>query len=246
MSTTTWLECDKCHKNYGLGTIHAEHNGELNIKLKYYSNNSIRPTDEVPWAKTKRLYCEECNEFTLWFLGEGAADHRLIIDLDLKKHYLEENNKALVEAKEKSANSGKLYNFFKGKSRISSLESQIEANKVAIEEINYEIENSEDIKFYKKLNPDIKCLECGNSEKEITDKLTSPTHKFVDPSSNCDGNIEIKSKPSNIHFNYSFAKYIVYDSYGNVVDRKDEIPKLTDTITETVEKIKKWQPKQKF
>lgn len=192
-------------------------NCELKKSIKLYFDTVIEPKDGVYESSMNENYCENCENFTKWFMGKGVR--KMVLwdpNYSSTKSKIQKNEDKLKKVSLEIIKLEEIkINFFLKliyNLKLNSLRSEKKLLEIDLYKLNNIIEDSLDsdsIKFYNKLNPKPKCLECGY------DKL------YEKPKHTCGGNIYsqlsenviIKSEQkTNIH--------LEYDEYGNVNEKK--------------------------
>lgn len=188
-------------------------------KAKDYRRSDINPAPNTPESKIKQNYCDSCDNFTMWFMGEGVyidpenikREERNLLKWQKELELLERKKHILNE----KINSNLLINWFykitdyiNGYKKLDILIYDIEKNKKEIiliyDKIKKLSDNSKSIDFYfsKKLKP--KCLECHSES----------INKY--PKHSCGGHITITAEIDNFKTSDIMAKheYITYNEYG--------------------------------
>ena len=178
--------------------------------MRYY-DTQIEPKEGVYESKIERNYCENCENFTRWFMGKGVRDMGHW-EYSSNKSKIERNEDMLREVDQELINiEGLTTNLFYRviySFKKNSLRRKKEKLEMDLDRLNTLMDwslNSDSIKFYNKLNPKPKCLECGY------DKL------YENPKHTCGGDIYIETDKS-FRYQPSFVKKrrFEYDEYGNV------------------------------
>lgn len=162
-----------------------------------YNGYRFHPKEGIPPSHLKIHYCEKCGYDTMWFMGKGLVWIPYLSQRNISRYNLESGG---VESNSTEVSS--IINNFK--MDIDKIQSQIERDYpnifrkllnfrkywMLIKEIrNYKTdlkkcektlhESIDNIKYYDELNPNPKCVECGNE-----DFKSNPKHS-------CGGDITI-------------------------------------------------------
>jgi hypothetical protein len=169
ISDDEYYKCEKCEKE---------------IKGWNFSLFDFRPKEGVRASKFRDNYCENCEMYTLFFMGQGEICIPLFDKMDDQDPWKDWNLsdfKSIFSIKKKKLNTlnEEIQSFSKNLfSRIiySSRLSDLKYKKKSLEEDILELqekreESIKNIEFYNQLNPNPRCTRCGY------DKLTEiPIH----------------------------------------------------------------------
>ena len=169
ISDDEYYKCEKC---------------ETEISGTDFSTNEFIPKEGARESKFRPNYCEKCERFTIWFMGQGEISIPLVIKIDYPERWFDWNLsdfKSLLSNKEKELNtlneeiqsfSKNLFSRIIYSSRLSDLKYKKKSLEKDILELQKKREESiKNIEFYNQLNPNPRCTRCGY------DKLTEiPIH----------------------------------------------------------------------
>jgi len=203
-------------------------NCNLNKSIETYYHIEIEPKEGVYESDIHTNYCENCENFTKWFMGKGIRDRnhlgkKSLLDyireenviageyereIEVNEHMLKKVDQELIKFEEIKTNF--FYRLIYIRKR-NSLRRKKEKLVIDLDRLNTVLDwslNSDSIKFYNKLNPKPKpkCLGCGY------DKL------FEKPKHTCGGDIYKESKRMSYNdLLYLEKEFLLeYDEYGNV------------------------------
>jgi hypothetical protein len=186
-----------------------------------YNYIEIEPKKGNYQSQLESNYCENCENFTLWFMGRGIPklDSDPLWAFNPLKEGREERikvNKELKQNYEKIKNYSEMFFLvkllFTFKIRKEKKQGILLEKKLAklIKEDRERL-NVPSVKFYKKISPKPKCLECGSN------RLNKP------PKHSCGGDITLVN--GNITYFRSMSYYKktelwLYDEYGKLEKTK--------------------------
>jgi len=188
-------------------------NCNLNKIIETYYHIEIEPKGGVYESDIHTNYCENCENFTKWFMGKGIKENVIAAgeyerEIEVNEHMLKKVDQELIKFEEIKTNF--FYRLIYIRKR-NSLRRKKEKLVIDLDRLNTVMDwslNSDSIKFYNKLNPKPKpkCLGCGY------DKL------FEKPKHTCGGDIYKESKRTSYNDLLYLGKEFLleYDEYGNV------------------------------